>query len=125
MSFQWIIDNATSLSINRRKVVAQTTTRDGTTRAVSRGDAKKVFTVRLPDGPRWSDLYTNIELAEASDKFTQETITIPYAKFPYYYGNTAPVSDESYTVVCLQFPDWTIFGYDQVSWSGPFVFVEV
>jgi len=125
MSFQWILDNATSLSINRKKVVASTTSRDGTTRAVVRGDAKKVFTITLPDGPRFSDYKTNIALAEASDKYTQETITIPFASLPYYYGNVNPGADESYTVLCIDFPEWTIFGYNQVSWSGPFVFVEV
>lgn len=124
MSFQWIVNNSTSLSINRKKVVSQTTARDGTTRAVSRGDAKKVFTVELPNGPRWSEYKSDIESAEALDKYTSATITIPFAKIPYYYGNVAPGSDESYTVYCLEFPEWTIFGYDQVRWSGPFVFVE-
>ncbi len=28
------------------------------------------------------------------------------------------------TVRCIDFPRWTIFARDQVSWSGPFVFVE-
>jgi len=27
-------------------------------------------------------------------------------------------------VICVQWPNYTIFGYDQVSWSGPFIFVE-
>jgi hypothetical protein len=30
----------------------------------------------------------------------------------------------TWTVICSQFPQWTIFARDQVSWSGPFVFVE-
>jgi hypothetical protein len=30
----------------------------------------------------------------------------------------------SWEVLCVSFPDYTVFGYDQVSWSGPFVFVE-
>ena len=125
MSFQWIVDSATTLSINRKEVVASTTARDGTTRVVTRGNAKKVITVRFPDGPRYSDIRTDLLAAEGLDKYTQATITIPYAKFPYYYGNTPPASDESYDVYCLEFPEWTIFGYNQVSWSGPFVFVEV
>jgi hypothetical protein len=125
MSFQWIIDSATSLSINRKKVVASTTARDGTTRAVNRGNAKKIFTVQLPDGPLYSDIRTNLLAAEALDKFTSATIAIPYAKFPYYYGNVQPVSNESYTVLCIDFPEWTIFGLNNISWSGPFVFIEV
>lgn len=125
MSFQWIIDNATSISINRKKVIASTSARDGTTRAVSRGQAKKIFTVQLPDGPNFSEYRTDIIAAEALDRNLTATITIPYASFPYYYGNVAPVSDESYTVLCLEFPEWTIVGYGQITWSGPFVFVEV
>lgn len=125
MSFQWIVDGATTLSINRKKVVASTTARDGTTRAVNRGNAKKTFTVLYPDGPAYSSLRNDILAAEALDKFSTATITIPFAKFPYYYGNINPGTDESYSVICLEFPEWTIFGYDQVSWSGPFVFIEV
>jgi hypothetical protein len=125
MSFQWIINSAESLSINRLKVVASTQSRDGSVRAVSRGAVKRKFEVKLPDGPRWSDLRTNILAAEALDRDTTATISIPYAKFPWYYGNSAPGSDESYTVICVQFPQWTIFARNQVSWSGPFIFVEV
>jgi hypothetical protein len=125
MSFQWIITNAETLSINRKKVVASTMSRDGTVRAVSRGTMAKRFEVKLPDGPSWSSQRTNIAAAEALDRYQTATITIPYASFPWYYGNVAPVADESYTVICTQFPEWTIFARDQVSWSGPFVFMEV
>ncbi len=125
MSFQWIIDNAEQLSINRKKIVAQTQSRDGTVRAVSRGNAAKRIEVRLPNGIRWSAIKSSIEGAEALDRYQTATISIPYAKFPWYYGNVAPVSDESYTVICTEFPEWTIFARDQVSWGGSFVFVEV
>lgn len=30
----------------------------------------------------------------------------------------------TWSVICTDFPVWTIFARDQVSWSGPFVFVE-
>lgn len=125
MSFQWIVDMAEQISIERKKIVSTTTARDGTVRAVSRGTPPKRITVKLPDGPRWSDLRTDIAAAEALDKITTATITIPYSKFPWYYGNVAPVSDESYTVRCVDFPSWTIFSRDQVSWSGAFVFQVV
>lgn len=32
--------------------------------------------------------------------------------------------DVEFTVICTQFPDHTLFERDQISWSGPFVFVE-
>lgn len=30
----------------------------------------------------------------------------------------------TWSVICTQFPQWTIMARDQISWSGPFVFVE-
>ena len=125
MSFQWIIDGAETLSINRKRMVASTRARDGSVRVVSRGTQPKTFTVKFPDGVLWTNLRTNIAAAEALDRITTASISIPYAKFPWYYGNVAPVSDETYTVRCIEFPEWTIFSRNQVSWSGPFVFIEV
>lgn len=125
MSFQWIIDNAETLSINRKRMVATTTARDGTTRAVSRGTQPRRIEVKLPDGIAWTTLRTNIEAAEALDRISTATITIPFAKFPWYYGNVNPGTNESYTVRCIQFPEWTIFAYNQVAWSGSFVFQQV
>jgi hypothetical protein len=125
MSFQWIIDKAETLSINKRNMVATTTARDGTVRAVSRGTQPKLITVSLPDGMPWSVIKSDIAAAEALDRISTASIAIPYAKFPWYYGNVAPASNESYTVRCIEFPEWVIFSRDQVSWSGSFVFIEV
>ena len=126
MSFQYVFDNATNLSINRLDNVASTQARDGTIKATSRGTPKKIFTVELPDGPKWSDEKSNIEALETLDKHTTDSISIDYAVHPWYYGFVDPgVAEESYTVICVQFPQWTVFGYNQVSWDGPFVFVEV
>lgn len=125
MSFQWIVDRAESLSINRKQIVATTTARDGTVRAVSRGTPPKRIEVKLPDGIPWSDIVENIEGAEALDKISTAVITIPYETFPWFYGNVDPGTDDSWTVRCVEFPEWTIFARNQVAWSGPFVFVEV
>jgi hypothetical protein len=124
MSFQWIVDMGESLSLNKKQMVAQTQTRSGVVRATTRGVQPVKITVKVPDGPKWSDLKTNIAAATALDRFQTAVITIPYAKFPWYYGNVNPGTDESYTVLCVEFPEWTIFSRDQVSWSGPFVFQE-
>lgn len=124
MSFQWIVDRAESLSINRKKQVATTTARDGSVRAVSRGTLPKLFEIRVPDGIRWQDLRANIVAAEALDRISTATISIPFAKFPWYYNNV-PGFDETYVVRCVTFPEWNIFARNQVGWSGPFVFVEV
>ena len=125
MSFQYVINNATTLGIDRLDTVASTQSRDGTVKAVSRGTPKKIFTVRLPDGPKWADIKTDIEAAEALDRHTTDTITITYAKHPWYYSNITPSQEESYTVICVDFPQWEVFGNQQVRWSGAFVFVEV
>jgi hypothetical protein len=125
MSFQWIIDRAETLSINKKLTTSTTTARDGTVRAVSRGLPPYRIEVKLPDGIAWTEIKSFITAAEALDKITTAAITIPYAKFPWYYGNTAPLTDEGYTVRCIDFPQWTIFARNQVSWSGSFVFLEV
>jgi hypothetical protein len=125
MSFQWILDKAEAFSIDRKKMVATTTSRDGQVRVVSRGTQPQKFTVSLPNGLLWSVIKADVVAAEVLDRITTATLTIPYAKFPWYYGNVAPASNESYTVRCIQFPEWTIFQRDQVSWSGAFVFIEV
>ena len=124
MSFQWIVDIAESISLDKKQIVASTTTRGGIVRVATRGVAPVRITVRVPDGPRWSDLSSNIAAATALDKYQTAVITIPYAKFPWYYNNVNPGTDESYTVLCVEFPEWTIFSRNQVSWSGPFVFQE-
>jgi hypothetical protein len=123
--FQWIIDNAESISINRKKMVAVTTARDGTTRSISRGTMPKRFTVRLPDGMRWSQIKTYIAQAEALDRISTAVIDISATGQAWYYGSAIPGSPDSWTVRCIEFPEWTLFARDQVSWSGPFVFVEV
>ena len=125
MSFQYAFNNCTTLSISRLDTVASTQARDGTVKAVSRGTPKKIFTVRLPDGPKWNGERASIEAMETLDKHTTDAITIPFAKHPWYYSDVDPVTDEGYTVLCIDFPQWEVFGNQQVRWSGPFVFVEV
>jgi len=202
MSFQWIIDSAESISINRKRIVGATTARDGTTRAVSRGGQLWRFDVKLPDGPAWTDYRQLISQAEALDRTTTANIQLNDAGHSWlvaYQGNSVnytgfvasitqgsstitlttspttssgfkfragdfiqlgssgkvytvaadvafnsnsvtlhrPVIDSSATgvslrvaencvwnVICVQFPEWTLFARNQVSWSGPFVFAE-
>jgi hypothetical protein len=125
MSFQWVVDNAATISINNLDVVASTQARDGTVRAVSRGNPRRTLTINLPTGPKWSDIAADIAALEALDRISTATIEIKYSKFPWFYSNVDPGTNLSATVICVEFPQWTIFSRDQVSWSGPFVFVEV
>ena len=76
MSFQWIIDNAESISIDRQEIVGQTITRNQTVRATSRGAGIWKFTVRLPDGIAWTDIRSNISLAEQLGRVTPASISL-------------------------------------------------
>jgi hypothetical protein len=75
MSFQFVIDNASSISINRKQVVASTTARDGTIRNVGRGGNTWRFEVTLPNGPRWSDYRNDISKLEDLGRTTEGTFS--------------------------------------------------
>lgn len=124
MSFQWIIDGAESLTINTLDIVASTETRSGVIRATTRGSQPARFTVQLPTGLIYTAIRTNLLAALALDRYQTATIEIKYTKFPWYYGNVAPMANDSYTVLCTQFPDHTFIAPDRVGWSGAFVFQE-
>ena len=92
MSFQWIIDNAESISIERKRVVASTTSRSGVVRAVSRGGQAWKFDVKVPDGLKWTDIRPLISAAENLDRVTAANIQIPNSGLEYitkYQGNSA------------------------------------
>lgn len=74
MSFQWIIDNAETISVDTKRVVASTISRSGQVRAVSRGNQPWRFEVKLPDGPRWTEYRQLITQAEALDRVSTATI---------------------------------------------------
>lgn len=75
-AFQYVFDNAESISIDRRAVTAQTVSRNNTVRTVSRGGQIWRFDVKLPDGPRWSDLRPYIEAIDYADRYTVGTVQI-------------------------------------------------
>jgi hypothetical protein len=76
MSFQWIIDRAESISIDRQDIVGQTITRNQTVRAVSRGAGIWKFTVRVPDGISWTELRPYISPSEKLGRTTVASISI-------------------------------------------------
>jgi hypothetical protein len=202
MSFQWIIDNAETLSIDTQQVVGQTITRNNTVRATSRGGGIWRFTVKLPDGLSWTDFRGYISKAEALGRVGTASISINAAGHDWLYkyqGNsvnstgfvasitggsttitltTSPTTSSGYkfkagdfiqlgssgkvyrvaadvaynsnsvtlnraveetsatgvalrvgsncawTVICTEFPQWTLTDRNQIAWSGPFVFYE-
>lgn len=207
-SFQVVFDNAETISINKKKKVSQTVSRDGTVKALSLGGQTWQFEVKLPDGPRWTTYRPLIEKIENLDRVTVGQVQINKADHSWingYQGNltnltgvtvtastgttltitggatlpsgfrfksgdfvqltnngtnysvytvvdnvafnsntielnrpiretTAVTGTSTYTlkigqnvvwnVVCVDLPQWTIVGRDQISWSGPFVFSE-
>lgn len=89
-AFQEVIDNAESISIFKRKRVAQTQARDGTVRTTSLGGQTWEFAVRLPDGPRYTEYRGIIEQIEALDRVTVSTIQINHPGHTWiseYQGN--------------------------------------
>jgi hypothetical protein len=198
-AFQYVFNNAESISINKRRMVGTTTTRDNTVRSVNRFGQTWRFEVKLPDGISWTSARPEIERMEALDRTTVATVQINNAGYNTwltpYQGNATgtiaatwtqganaisitsgsatsgfnfragdliqlgssgrvysvpndvafnvttvpvnrPIIDNSgsgnlvcgtavtWSVLCVEFPSWTIFSRDQVSWSGPFVFYE-
>lgn len=199
-AFQTVIDNAESISINKKKKVSQTVSRDGTVKTTSLGGQIYEFTAKLPDGPAWTTYRPLIERMEALDRTTvgqikinnsgqswlsgyQGNLTnISAVTVSYASGNTLTITggatlasgfrfrsgdfiqlgasgsvynvvddvafnsntitvhrpvreaagnytlvvgpNVTWNVICVQFPQWTIFARDQISWSGAFVFAE-
>lgn len=92
MTFQTVIDNATEISVERKSVVASTLARNGTYRSVNRGAQVWTFTVRLPDGPAWTDYRQAITKIEQLDRYTADTIQFNNTGHSWlfgYQGNSA------------------------------------
>lgn len=86
MSFQWIVDNAEEIQINKRGIVAQTVSRDQTVRSVSRGGAIWRFTVTPPSGYKWADARGYVETIDNSDRFTVTQINFSKTAYAYIFG---------------------------------------
>lgn len=119
-AFQYVFDNAEEISINGQPVVAQTIARDFTVRAVVRSNNKKRFTVKLPDGMAYDLAKANIQALESAGMFTSGNVTIASGTYGTWFTNTSA----TYTVICTNMPQWTVFARNQVSWDGAFEFVE-
>jgi hypothetical protein len=123
--FQWCFDRAEQISIDRHPVVAQTMTRSGVVRAVSRGSKPWTFTVKMPDGIPWTALRTLIAAAETADRYTVTQVAFSDTGYATWLGNTVGLSGVTFNVICTSFPTWTIGARNQTMWDGPFVFQQV
>lgn len=75
-AFQTVFDKAEEISINRRRKVAQTTSRSGVVKSTSIGGQIWEFEVKLPDGPAWTEYRPLIEKMEALDRVTVGQVQI-------------------------------------------------
>jgi hypothetical protein len=101
MTFQTVIDNAESISFNRKKKVAQSVSREGIVRSVSLGGQVWEFEVTLPDGPSWQRYRPLIEKIEALDRVTTSTIQINLPGHSWlsgYQGNLNTANQQNITV---------------------------
>ena len=101
MTFQTVIDNAETISFNRKKKVAQSVSREGVVRSVSLGGQVWEFEVTLPDGPSWQVYRPLIEKIEALDRVTTSTIQINLPGHSWingYQGNLVSAQQTNITV---------------------------
>lgn len=115
MSFQWIINNASQIDVNTQPLIASTVTRDGTVRSVSRGGQPWVFTVTMPDGPRWTDYRELQATAERFDRHTAQNIQFNASghdwMFAYQGDLTPPNGNGTFN------GDWST-GFDTFTMTG-------
>ena len=123
MSFQWVFDKAAMVAVNNRDVVGQSITRNQTVRAVSRGNGLYKFTVTMPDGLAWDEYADEIALLDAANRFSVETVAFSNAGYTDWIIN-GDLTGQSWDVICVEMPQWTIFDRNMISWSGDFVFYE-
>jgi hypothetical protein len=101
MSFQFVIDNAENISVNRKKKVGISQARDGTVRTTSFGGQVWSFTVTLPNGPKWTNVRQDISKIEALDRVTTGNIQFNKSGQEWimqYQGNCSNVSAITATV---------------------------
>lgn len=92
MSFQYIIDNATGLAINKNPLTSLTITRDQTVRSVDRGGAVYRFAVDANIGMRWSEWRSIITEIEALGKTNTQVINLAKPAFAYITAYTGKLT---------------------------------
>jgi hypothetical protein len=85
MSYQPIFNNATAMTINNRRTVAQTQTRSGVVRSVAQNNSVWRFTVSMPSGVPWEDYRTIIAEYEPLNRYTTDTIDLSQTGFAWMY----------------------------------------
>jgi hypothetical protein len=87
MSFQYIIDNAESISIVKRPVISQTVSRDQRIRSVSRGGNVWKFSVKMPARVLWNFVSRGyVESMDADAMLKNQTINLAKSGYSWITG---------------------------------------
>jgi hypothetical protein len=128
MSFQWIFDKASNLSINKQPTVSQTVTRNNRVSAVVKGGDTYRFTVTMPAGLPYEENRAYIEAYEALGRYTVDPISIPQSYITGYRGVatnttgwTAYVSAANPAVIHSLTPSVTPVNGDKILAAGDYV----
>ena len=95
-AFQWLVDTAETMSMNRKPLVAKTYSRNGIVRSVSRGFNIWRFSVKLPDGRRWTDDREYISYLEALNETGVGTFNLANSGYDWmvkYLGDQPSFND--------------------------------
>jgi hypothetical protein len=92
MSFQWVIDNAASISVTTQPTVAQSISRNNRPRAVNRGGERYRFTVQMPAGMRYTDARPFIATYETRGRDTPIFLDIPQSYISGYTGSASSIT---------------------------------
>jgi hypothetical protein len=110
MSFQNLIEYATAIGIERKPIVAQSVSRDGTVKSVSRGGARWRFSVTLPNGSAYEqETRQMIAALEGLDRFTEDDIQFNNTGHNWIVGYQGDQADPSTVQVTLSGTNTTIF----------------
>jgi len=93
MSFQWIFDNCSGLTIDRRPTTARSITRNNRVSAVVRSGYTYRFTVKMPDGYRYEEARPYIEAYEELGLHTVGSISISQDYITGYRGDATNISN--------------------------------
>ena len=85
-AFQWIVDSATTMSIDGRGVVAATSTRENVIRTVSRGGRVWKFTVSPSPGKTYVESRPYLARLDQMDRITIADIDFDHAGFENIIG---------------------------------------
>lgn len=85
-AFQWIVNNATAMSIDGRGVVAATTTRENVIRTVSRGGRVWKFTVTPSPGKTYVESRPYLARLDQMDRITIADINFNHVGFENIIG---------------------------------------